>query len=140
LARFGYRPADTGIKEGNLPRSRLLQRVEQDTAKIVRRQVVRRAVFPCVKGAAILAAVTAEIVEIIVPKREGNTVDNLRRTADRGSPCSNGYCRRHRRPTREIPATSSPPASITAAEPNPDSSARQYLVDLNLLVCLIRTI
>jgi hypothetical protein len=71
LARFGYRPADTGIKEGNLPRSRLLQRVEQDTVKIVRRQVVRRAVFSCVKGARVLAAVTAEIVEIIVPKRAG---------------------------------------------------------------------
>ena len=70
LARFGYRPADTGIKEGNLPRSRLLQRVEQDTVKI-RRQVVRWAVFSCVKGARVLAAVTSEIVEIIVPKRAG---------------------------------------------------------------------
>jgi hypothetical protein len=39
------------------------------TVKIVRRQVVRRAVFPLRKGVAIPAAVTAEIAEILAQTR-----------------------------------------------------------------------
>jgi hypothetical protein len=50
------------------------------TVKIVRRQVVRRAVFPLRNGVAILAAVTAEIAEILVPKRERSNPRVVRRT------------------------------------------------------------